>query len=148
MRIIQSNPKDASGIIIYYKNKVLLQKRDLKNTIFYPGYWGLFGGAKNSNEIYSTNIIREVKEEINIDIDKGDLRYFFKLNIEFPLSLKKTKLVKRYFYIYEIKDIQAFNKNFFLQEGKNKSFFTKNNYLNINITPYDKFALDLFYKYA
>ena len=65
MKLIQSNPKNASAVIIYNDNKVLLQKRDNKKSIFYPNYWGLFGGAKNQNENYKLTAIRELNEELN-----------------------------------------------------------------------------------
>ena len=38
--------KVSVGAIIYRDGKYLLQKRDNKiNKIFFPGYWGLFGGS-------------------------------------------------------------------------------------------------------
>ena len=37
-------PDNAVCVIITYKGKMLLQKRDNKN-IFFPNYFGLFGGA-------------------------------------------------------------------------------------------------------
>ena len=52
MRLLQKNPKDASAIIIYFKNKVLLVLRSKNKKIFYPNHYGLFGGAKEKNETY------------------------------------------------------------------------------------------------
>ncbi len=144
MKLIKNNPKNASAIIIFYKNKVLLQKRDYLENIFYPGYWGLFGGSKNNNENYHSTIIREIKEEIDYKIDKKNLKYFIKLDLEFPTS-KDNLSVKRYFFSYEIKNINKFKRNLVLREGSDWEFFDKKKCDSLQVTPYDKFAIDMFY---
>ncbi len=144
MKLIKKNPKDASAAIFFYKNKVLLQKRDQLENIFYPGYWGLFGGSKNKHENYRTTIIREIEEEIDYKIDKMNLKYFIKLDLEFPI-FKDSIFVKRYFFSYKIKNIYKFKKNLVLKEGSNWGFFDKKKCDKLQITPYDKFALDMFY---
>lgn len=144
MKLIKNNPKNASAIIFFYKNKVLLQKRDYLENIFYPGYWGLFGGSKNNNENYQSTVIREIKEEIDYKIDKKNLRYFIKLDLEFP-TFKNNVSVKRYFFSYEIKNIFKFKRNLVLREGSDWGFFDKKKCNRLQVTPYDKFALDIFY---
>ncbi len=148
MIIIQKNPKDASAIILHYKDRVLLQKRDNKEGIFYPSYWGLFGGAREKKEMYLTNIKREIHEELNLDLIEKNIQYFFQLKIEFPITKKKYKMVNRRFYIYEINNISNFKSKIILNEGQKFSFFDKKKYLNLQITPYDRFALDLFFKFV
>lgn len=144
MKIIQSNPKNASAVVIFYKKKVLLQKRDRKMGIFYPGFWGLFGGAKNHNENYKTTACREIREELSYDFRKNHLKYFFQIEIEFPLKKKSIK-IKRYFFIYEIENLKLFSNNLILNEGKSFKFFNQNDYRKIHMTPYDKLAIDMFY---
>ena len=102
MKIIKNNPKNASAIIIFYKNNVLLQKRDYLESIFYPGYWGLFGGSKNNYENYQSTAIREIKEEIDYKIVKKNLKYFMKLDLEFP-TFKNNISVKDIFFIMRSK---------------------------------------------
>lgn len=143
MKLIQNNPKDASAIIIFYKKKVLLQKRDKKNNIFYPNFWGLFGGAKNFNETYKSAAIREMMEEIGYQVNKKNLNYFFKLDIEFPLR-KKSVFIKRYFYTYEVFNFKKFNEEIKLKEGSACEFFSIPKINKLRVTPYDKFALDMF----
>ena len=143
MKLIKKNPQSASAIIFFYNDMFLLQKRDMKNKIFYPGYWGLFGGGKNNNENYRSTIIREIKEEIDYDIDNMNLKYFLKLDLEFPM-FKKSKFVKRYFFSYKIKNINKFKKNLILKEGSNWGFFDKKKCDKLQVTPYDKYALDMF----
>jgi len=144
MELIKKNPKNASAVIIFNKNKVLLQQRDKKKNIFYPGFWGLFGGAKEHNENYKTTALREIREELTFDFKKNLLNYFFKMQIEFPFKNKIIN-VNRYFFIYEIKNINFFYENLKLNEGKNLKFFNLRKYIDIQITPYDKLAIDMFY---
>lgn len=147
MKLLQSNPKDASAVILHHEGKVLLQQRSNIKGIFYPNFWGLFGGAKNNYEKYYTTAIREINEELNLKIDFKEINYFFKLDIQFPISKKKHKFVKRYFYIYQILDLKFFKRNVKLGEGRDMMFFSKKEYNKINVVPYDKFAIDLFYEF-
>lgn len=55
----------ASGIILKQK-KILLLKRS-NYTERYPGCWGCPGGRAEEGETAEQNVIREVKEECNLD---------------------------------------------------------------------------------
>ena len=55
----------ASGIILQ-NNKILLLQRS-NYTQNYPGFWGCPGGRAESGETAEQNVIREVKEECNLD---------------------------------------------------------------------------------
>jgi len=55
----------ASGIILQNK-KILLLKRS-NYTERFPGFWGCPGGRAEKNETAEQNVIREVKEECNLD---------------------------------------------------------------------------------
>jgi len=55
----------ASGIILDNK-KILLLKRS-NYTERYPGFWGCPGGRTEKGETAEQNVIREVKEECNLD---------------------------------------------------------------------------------
>ena len=67
--LIGKNPNNASAIIPYYEKRILLQKRSNNPSIYYPSFWGCFGGALNKRENYEKAIIREVKEELNVDVN-------------------------------------------------------------------------------
>ena len=42
--------KYSTAAIIFIGNRYMFQKRDNKKEIFYPGFYGLFGGENNKNE--------------------------------------------------------------------------------------------------
>ena len=56
--------------VIYSKDKILLQLRDQKPNIFYPGVWGLFGGGMDDGEKPIDALKRELLEEIGFEIDE------------------------------------------------------------------------------
>lgn len=59
--------------VINRKKQILCQKRSLKKDIK-PGYWeAFFGGHLASDEEYKHNATNEIKEELGIEIKKGDL---------------------------------------------------------------------------
>jgi len=55
----------ASGIILQNNKILLLQRTNYNNK--YPGYWGCPGGRAEPNETAEENVIREVKEECNLE---------------------------------------------------------------------------------
>ncbi|WP_430640057.1 NUDIX hydrolase (plasmid) [Crocosphaera watsonii WH 8501] len=50
--------------IIYQGDRLLLQLRDNKPEIYYPNYWGLFGGLMEPGELPLEAIRRELEEEL------------------------------------------------------------------------------------
>lgn len=61
----------AVYLLLIKDNKILLSQR--YNTGFEDGNYGLIAGHVEDNEDIYSAIIREIKEEINIDINKEDL---------------------------------------------------------------------------
>jgi 8-oxo-dGTP diphosphatase len=55
----------ASGIIIQKKKILLLQRSNYTEN--YPEFWGCPGGRAEKGETAEQNVIREVKEECNLD---------------------------------------------------------------------------------
>lgn len=70
-------PKDrfklipACYLLLIKDNKILLSKR--KNTGFEDGNYGLVSGHLDGDETVRQAMVREAREEINIDIDVNDL---------------------------------------------------------------------------
>ena len=55
----------ASGILLNNKKILLLKRSDYTQN--YPGHWGCPGGRAEQDETAEENVIREVKEECNLD---------------------------------------------------------------------------------
>lgn len=55
----------ASGIILQHKKILLLQRSNYTKN--YPEFWGCPGGRAEKGETAEQNVIREVKEECNLD---------------------------------------------------------------------------------
>ena len=67
----KNNDKIHKVVVIlpYVKNKVLMQLRDLKSGISFPGQWGFFGGSITEGETPDDCAKRELFEEIGYKPD-------------------------------------------------------------------------------
>ncbi|MBA4850015.1 NUDIX domain-containing protein [Emticicia sp. BO119] len=58
----------ATGLLFDKNNRLLIYLRDDKPTISFPNHWDLFGGIIEEGESPEYALVREVKEEIGIDL--------------------------------------------------------------------------------
>ena len=91
--------KESVGAIIYFKNLYLIQKRSLKRNIYFPGIFGVFGGNVNKKEKVHQAIFREIKEELDIDLQYYQVKYFLKISIN-SKHFKKNR--SRFYYSINI----------------------------------------------
>lgn len=70
---MQSIPVLVTMAVLYQDRHFLMQLRDDRENILYPGKWGLFGGHLELDETPETGLIREVREEINYLVRKPTL---------------------------------------------------------------------------
>ncbi len=131
-------PKNAVASIIKHKNKYLFQLRDKKKNIFFPGMWGLFGGAIENQETYLEGLRREIFEELDINIQKKKIK--FVTNITFEI---KKKCIERYIYFFEINNNEL-NK-LKISEGEKIGFFNEQEIEKLQIVSYDSLAIWLFF---
>jgi len=69
--------KEIAAVILENdKGEILLYLRDNKPSIPFPHYWDLFGGHIEEGETPEEALLREVKEELNIELK--DYRFFGK----------------------------------------------------------------------
>lgn len=107
----------SAGILINNDNQILLSQRTADKS--FPGQWEFPGGKIESSETAHEALIRELKEELGIDIDNSYLfktieHYYdsFKANIEFflvdswsgELSGEEGQLV-RWFSVRDLRDL-------------------------------------------
>ncbi len=70
---------NSSFAILEINGMFLLQKRDMKNKIWYPAMLGLFGGKIEKNENENQALRREILEETNLKINNFYFLNNFKL---------------------------------------------------------------------
>lgn len=70
------NKVDSGVIFILLRdNKILMQQRD-GNCSKFPFMWCIPGGGQEEKETYEETLLREVKEEYNIDLKIEQCEYF------------------------------------------------------------------------
>jgi len=122
------------AIIVVEETSYLMQLRDQKPNIFYPGHWGLFGGAIEENEDPTVALKRELEEELRLDI--FEYRYF----TNFTFDYGRHGTVFRRFY--EVRIPRLALKKLSLHEGAEMRMFLPTDLLNLpRVVPYDSFAV-------
>ena len=136
-------PRNAvAAIILDNKNRVLLQLRDNKEEIFFPNHWGCFGGAIEPDESPKESLIRELKEELDIDINPKLVEKF--IDISFNTTTASEEKINRYYYVIRLES--GFENKINLGEGQAFEFFDSRSLLTIaNVSPYDRFGLWLYF---
>lgn len=113
--------KSVHLILINSKKEILLQLRDNKPEIYYPGYWGLLGGSVEAGEKEIEALKREIKEEIGHKLKDAEyLGCIRKDNFKMCIFKTKTKL-----------DVKKIN----LKEGQEVRYFSMAEVNNLHIIP-------------
>lgn len=87
---------EVAAFVINDKKQILLQKRSA-NKRFNPNKWGLCAGHVGAYESLEEALVREIKEEIGIDVSKDDLHLYGR-----ELTLGETNSHITYFYYVKI----------------------------------------------
>lgn len=82
-------PTAAHVLFVNDAGRVLLRLRDERADLPYPGQWDLLGGAVEPGETIAEAAVREVKEEIGLDVRQMD--YFG----EYPEQVVNNVFVAR-----------------------------------------------------
>jgi len=127
--------ESVKGIIVV-KNNYLLQLRDNKKNIYYPNFWGIFGGRVEKSEKYNKALEREIKEETNLIVTVS--RMILSVNYKM-IGLKK----KHNITYYECKISEK--RKIILTEGRKYKFFSFNQIKKLNIIPMDFAAINSHY---
>jgi 8-oxo-dGTP diphosphatase len=116
--------------VILYKNKILISKRSKKKEE-YAYRWELPGGKVNKNENLKNALIREIKEELNIDIIINKLLYIVK---------KVNNKYNVYYYLCKT-NLCNIKKN---NEISVYKLINKLDYINIKMMPNDHLVLNYY----
>lgn len=134
-------PSDAAAaLIVLDDGRYLMQLRDQKPEIFYPGHWGLFGGALEPGEEPAAALQRELREELGI----ADVSPRFFTRFDFDLAaLGATKVFRT---VFEVALSSTDLPRLVLGEGAAMEAFSAKQLLSKpRVTPYDAFAVWLHY---
>lgn len=140
---IESNvplrPDDAVAAIIQPADGCyLMQLRDPLEHIFFPGHWGLFGGAIEEGESDIDALRRELLEELALDVSARDFSYFTRIDLDFSFS-GRGKIRRDFFHLRIDESLVPELK---LGEGAELRVFTgKEILLEPRVTPYDRWAI-------
>src|SRR5262249_26777646 len=128
-------PGDAvAAVIVLDDRRYLLQLRDQKPGIFYPGHWGLFGGAIDASETPDNALRRELREELDLVVEQA--RPF----TDFTFTIGSHGRVARYFF--EVLVTQTTLTRLVLREGvEMRAFSTAEILTRSRVVPYDSFAI-------
>jgi len=88
----------AAALIVTPDARYLMQHRDEKPGIFFPGWWGCFGGAVEPGESPADAIRRELHEELGWRPES--VAHFATLGLDF--SFAGFGVLPRHFFVVEI----------------------------------------------
>jgi 8-oxo-dGTP pyrophosphatase MutT (NUDIX family) len=132
-----------AALLVLEDGRYLMQLRDQKPDILYPGHWGLFGGATEPGENANAALKRELREELGVD---GVSSRFF-TRFDFDLTTVGTKKVWR--MVFEVPLSSAVLPRLVLGEGAAVAAFAADDLLlKHRVVPYDAFAVWLHYHRA
>lgn len=127
--------KTVCGLIINNNNEILILKRG-STAPWMPNKWSLCGGIINKNETKENAIVREIKEETNLDVNINDLTLYKELY---------DKEENYYLTCYKIK---IFDNNVILDEAQNDEYEWVNfqNFKNFDYVPHTKEFIHNYFK--
>lgn len=132
-------PGNAVCAIITVDGRYLLQLRDNIKGIFFPGCWGCFGGGIEPGEQPDEALRRELKEELDLDVEASEFKYFSRF--DFDLGFAALPPIWR--DIYDLALAPARLDGLRVLEGAAMRLFAAEEILagGEPLTPYDSFAL-------
>lgn len=122
--------------------RYVMQLRDSNRGIFYPDHWGCFGGAVEAGEKPEQAIVRELGEELNLQLGKSDCVRFTEFTFDFSFGGHARKWRIYYEVLLSRTDLTGF----ILTEGAKMDAFDGKTLLAKNrLVPYDAFAIWMHY---
>jgi len=130
-------PGDAAAALIQLMDgRYVLQLRDCKPDIFYPDHWGCFGGAIDPGETPEAALVRELREELGLDLVESPMIRFTRFTHDFGFAGLGT--IDRTYFHLSLPDIAELR----LGEGADIAVFAAEQALqDLRMVPYDAFAL-------
>lgn len=130
-------PGDAAAALIQLADgRYLLQLRGARPDIFYPDHWGCFGGAIDPGETPEIALVRELREELGLELGGRPMTQFTRFTPDFRFAGLGT--VDRTYFHLRLSDFAGLR----LGEGADIAAFAAEQALqDVRMVPYDAFAL-------
>lgn len=128
------------ALIVLEDGRYLMQMRDDRPGVFFPGHWGLFGGAVERGETPEEALQRELAEELHFQ--PTAYTYFSRMDIDYG----SVGDIVRYRQFYEIRISEVERRRLVLGEGREiGAFAAPDLLLTLPVVPYDAFPIWLHY---
>lgn len=125
----------VAAIIVVSRRGYLLQLRDDRKGIWYPGYWGLFGGTAEPDETAEAAMRRELAEELSlVDVP---MRRFMTTILDF--APPDARIERE---LFEVRLPQAALAGLRLGEGRAMRCWPARAVSGLQLVPADRFVLD------
>ena len=133
-------PSDAAAAVITVNGQFLLQKRDLKKGIFFPGHYGLFGGGIEKGESPAACLLRELHEELGLVFSDKQIKFYSTLTLDFGFAGGPRRVVRTLYELHLEKDVLNMVK---LGEGEKYELLGVEELLDPSVpfAPYDYLIL-------
>ena len=130
-------PADAVvALLVLPGSRYVMQLRDDKPEIIYPGHWACFGGAVQPGEAALDTLRRELREELELEI--GEVREFGK----FEFDLMAAGLGRFYRIYFEAPVSPEQVTRLVQHEGAGRRVFEAEELLHTQwVAPHDAFAI-------
>lgn len=126
--------RSASLLVLYNtQGKILLQHRDM-HAIYYPGFWGFFGGGIETGESPSEALQREIREELELEMQDVPLFQTYTVQEDTGVKTRHLFLAPTNSTLEEIKQHQ--------HEGSDAGFFSQEDVKKLKINPYTHHIFD------
>jgi 8-oxo-dGTP pyrophosphatase MutT (NUDIX family) len=123
-------------ILVGSDERYLMQLRDQKAGIFFPGHWGLFGGAVDPGESPERTLRRELEEELALTVTS--MRYFTEFSFDFGFN--GCGRYARHFFEVQVESTAL--SGLILREGAEMRVISAREILTgLRVVPFDAFAI-------
>lgn len=128
----------VAAILLTDDGRYVMQLRDDRPDIWYPGHWGCFGGGVERGEAPEQALERELAEEI--ELSPREVAYFTR----FDFDMAELGLQRYYRIYYVVRLMPGELASLRIHEGREARAFDGGSLLSEErVTPYDAFALGL-----
>ena len=126
------------GAVLYTpEGRYLMQLRDDRPAVSMRGHWGLFGGVIEAGEEPAAALVRELREELDLTVDRVGVPFS---QLVFDLGFAGRGMDRKIFY--EIPVTEAAVTRMRLGEGQRMALFTLDELLREpRVTPWDLYGV-------